>query len=129
MKKKAGSFKEWVIWQLRRLSYRWPARSEAFRNAAASRADFERANGKGKVTKRVRNFYWCALCEGVFTRKQVSADHIEPVIDPKKGFVDFNTYIVRLFCAASNFQIICDECHDGKTAKERKVRSRYKKRR
>lgn len=126
MKKKANSFKEWVIWQLRRLSYRWPARSEAFRLAAASRQDYETYT-RGAAPKRVRNFYWCALCEGVFTRKQVSADHIDPVIDPKKGFIDFDVYIRRLFCGPEGFQIICASCHDAKTAKERKIRTRYRK--
>lgn len=126
MKKKAGSFKEWVTWQLRRLSYRWPARSQAFRNAAATAADFKK-HGSGTVAKRVRNFYWCALCQGVFTRKQVSADHRVPVVDPKTGFVDWNTFIPRLFCEASNFQIICDDCHDKKTAKERNIRKLFRR--
>jgi len=59
----------------------------------------------------------------VFPRKLVSADHVYPVIDPARGFVDWNEYIKRLFCPESGFQIICKECHDDKTKRERKVRT------
>ena len=127
MKKQASSFKEWVVWQLRRLSYRWPARSAAFRRAGASRAEFNKKPGVVGLTARTKNFYHCELCAFVYDRKNVSADHIAPVVDPKRGFVDFDTYIRRLFCEADGFQIICKECHDKKTAKERVVRKKYKK--
>jgi 5-methylcytosine-specific restriction endonuclease McrA len=83
---------------------------------------------KRRWGKRVRNFYVCNECTAVFPRKGVSADHVHPVVDPKVGFVDFNTYITRLFCERDGFQIICDECHNAKTAKERKVRATSKAR-
>ena len=126
MKKKAGSFKEWVVWQLRRLSYRWPARSAAFRRAAASRTDYRNNPGE-TVTKRVRNFYFCEKCKRVFSRKGVTADHKLPVIDPKKGFENFDVYIRRLFCEAFGFQIICNHCHDKKTKSETQVRKMYRR--
>jgi hypothetical protein len=121
----APDFKTWVIWTLRKASYRWPARSKAFRAAAASYSQFIKYPGVGilSLSKRVRNFYWCKLCDLVFPRKLVSADHIKPVIDPARGFVDWNEYIKRLFCSESGFQIICKECHDAKTRHERKVRT------
>lgn len=121
-------FKTWIIWTLRKASYRWPARSAAFREAAATPTDYYKCHKKDPP-KRNRNFYWCALCELVFTRKEVSADHIKPVVDPKKGFIDWNTYIPRLFCEKDGFQIICKECHDAKTAREKKVRAKAKRER
>lgn len=51
------------------------------------------------------------------------ADHFEPVVDPKKGFEDFEVYVFRMF--NNSLQPLCKECHAKKTkaeAKERKVR-------
>lgn len=42
-------------------------------------------------------------------------DHIKPV----GKFKDWNTYIENLFCEEENLQLLCKECHDKKTKKER----------
>ena len=129
MKGKAPSFQTWVIWTLRKASYRWPARSAAFRRAATTYKEFFSDWGidPKNVSARVRNFYRCKLCDYVFPRKLVSADHVRPVIDPARGFVDWNEYITRLFCSESGFQIVCKECHDEKTKREGKVRTRVRR--
>lgn len=49
---------------------------------------------------------------------KVVVDHIEPVVDPEVGFVDFNTYFKRMWCDRSNLQKICGECHRKKTNEE-----------
>ena len=49
---------------------------------------------------------------------KVVVDHIDPVVDPKTGFVDFNTYFKRMWCDRSNLQKICGECHRAKTNEE-----------
>lgn len=49
---------------------------------------------------------------------KVVIDHIEPVVDPDTGFVDFNTYFKRMWCDRSNLQKICGECHREKTNAE-----------
>jgi len=120
--------RQWVTWALRRLSYKWPPRQAAFRKAQVSFTEFKRRPGINPhtISVRVRNFYRCGICNLVFTRKQVSADHRIPVVDPKRGFVSWDVYISRLFCDVSNFQIICDEDHDDKTNRERKLRKVYK---
>ena len=48
----------------------------------------------------------------------VVIDHIDPVVDPETGFVDFNTYIARMWCDRSKLQKICGECHRKKTNEE-----------
>lgn len=48
----------------------------------------------------------------------VVVDHIDPVVDPEVGFVDFNTYIKRMWCDPSKLQKICGECHRKKTNEE-----------
>ena len=49
-------------------------------------------------------------------------DHINPVVCPKEGFVDWDVFIKRLFCEKDNLQVLCSGCHDKKTLKERKSR-------
>lgn len=117
--------KQWVIWTLRKASYRWPPRQEALHNASVSKADYLKRPGE-KVSKLVRNFYRCSKCFRVFSRKGVSIDHIEPVVDPRKGWQGFDVYIKRMFCAVYGFQVLCSTCHDAKTAKENIVRKKYK---
>jgi hypothetical protein len=53
---------------------------------------------------------------------KVVVDHIQPVVDPKVGFVDMNTYFSRLWCDRSNLQKICGDCHRIKTNTELFVR-------
>lgn len=67
-------------------------------------------------------WYTCSKCTTVWPRKQVHVDHIKPVIDPKKGFVDWNTYIDRLFVKMVDLQVLCTNCHHEKSLKENKKR-------
>jgi 5-methylcytosine-specific restriction endonuclease McrA len=70
--------------------------------------------------------YKCAKCLGAFPSKDVQVDHIEPIIDPNIGFVDWNSVIEAMFCEKDNLQCLCKPCHKIKTdaekalAKERK---------
>jgi 5-methylcytosine-specific restriction endonuclease McrA len=120
--------KTWVIWSLRKASYRWPPRQQALRKSLATKDDFNKSGGEN-VSHLVRNFYWCAKCKKVFSRKGVSLDHIKPVVDPKKGWQGFDEFIRRMFCGIEGFQVICQECHNVKTQKENKVRKELRKRR
>ena len=117
--------KTWVIWALRKSSYRWPPRNAALRAAAATKAEYTAKPGE-KVSKLVRNFYRCKTCKKVFSRRGVSIDHVRPVVDPKKGWRGFDEYITRMFCDQSGFQILCSLCHDAKTKKENKTRKAQK---
>ena len=123
---KSIDLKTWVVWALRKASYRWPARQAALRHAAATKAEYVQHQGEG-VSKLVRNFYFCAKCKLVFSRKGVSVDHIEPVVDPRKGWQGFDEYIRRMFCSETGFQILCGPCHDKKTKKENTVRRKERK--
>lgn len=49
---------------------------------------------------------------------KVAIDHIEPVVDPEIGFVDFNTYFTRMWCDRSKLQKLCGDCHRKKTNEE-----------
>jgi len=99
-----------MIGMLRRISYRYPARYAAMNRVKIS---------YGK--------YACNLCRGVFSRKDTQVDHIEPVVGVK-GFVDWNTYIARLFPEESGYQVLCKPCHQVKSQGENKIRRNVKKR-
>lgn len=74
-----------------------------------------------KKSRVERGLYQCMGCKGIFRAKDVQVDHIEPVIEIEKGFVDYNTYISRLFCEVENFQALCSHCHKDKTSSEKEV--------
>ncbi len=87
----------------------WPPRKEAITNARVE-----------------RGVYKCATCEGLFGPKEIQLDHKIPVVDEEVGFVDFNTYIERLFCDVDNFQVLCRPCHATKTFFEQEIRKQVK---
>ena len=55
---------------------------------------------------------------------KIELDHIEPVVQPTKGYADWNTYIERLWCAADGYSAICRDCHAEKTAREAEERAK-----
>tara|TARA_B100000768_G_scaffold180480_1_gene200579 strand:+ start:893 stop:1267 length:375 start_codon:yes stop_codon:yes gene_type:complete len=90
-----------------------------------------------KAEARVsRGLYECAECHtiGAATlppkegnkrrRNNAAVDHINPVVEPEVGFVDWNTYIERMFLEAEGYQVLCDNCHSAKTAEERTRRKK-----
>ena len=76
MPKKPIPLKSFVIASLRRSSYRWPARYIVM-NAARVR----------------RGVYLCNGCKKEHPRKNIKMDHINPVVDPLKGFTDWNDFV------------------------------------
>lgn len=86
-----------------------------------NRRKVPRYNKDGSRHKIDANEHLCNVC-GEWKRSvkgsKVVIDHIQPVVDPKVGFVDFNTYFKRMWCDKSNLQKICGECHRKKTNEE-----------
>lgn len=56
-------------------------------------------------------------------------DHINPIVSVETGFIDWNTYIDRMFCPKENWQVLCKSCHDIKTKKENEERKKWRKKR
>lgn len=108
-KKDRPILRHFLVNKLRRLSYQWPARREAIKNARIE-----------------RGLYKCATCQGTFGPKDIQVDHIIPVVDEETGFIDWNTYIERLFCSVDGFQILCRTCHEAKTYLEQEIRKQVK---
>ena len=102
-----SKLKQFIINTLRRASYRWPPRFNTMNKARVER---------GK--------YRCNLCQNIHRRKDVSLDHINPVVNPVKGFEGFDIYIERMFVGEAGWQVLCKECHNGKTNQERVLRKK-----
>lgn len=67
----------------------------------------------------------CCKCGEIGKRSDLHGDHVHPVIDPEKGFIDWNTYMERLFLGP--VQPLCKKCHAVKTKEENKVRKERRK--
>lgn len=104
--------KKFIIPVLRRATYRWPMRSEALKNA---RVD--------------RGLYKCANCENIFKNKEIQLDHTEPVVplEVTAEQQSWDSYIERMFCEASGYQVLCETCHDMKSAMEVQIRKENRK--
>jgi 5-methylcytosine-specific restriction endonuclease McrA len=108
---------------LRDLSRYWHEKKEARNLAKAKIQDgyFNNGNPKYKV------MFKCAICLGLFDIKETRMDHIDPVISIEDGWVDWNTYISRLFTSKENYQCLCSQCHDSKSFLENELRREFKK--
>lgn len=104
--------KSFIIGALRTGSRKWPPRYETL-NASKTEKKVNKASG------RIAQHYRCVSCSEEFPASQVQVDHIEPVIDPAVGFVSWEVFIDRLFCAHDNLQVLCKPCHNTKTNQER----------
>jgi hypothetical protein len=109
-KRKKSNLFPFIKTGLRRMSMRWPEKNIAFTLARVER---------GK--------YKCAICGLLFSRSEVQADHIDPVVDIRNGFEDWDTYINRLFVPADKYQIICKQDHEIKSRLEDEMRIHFKK--
>ena len=104
-------WRNWLIAQLRRASYKWPERTTAKRKARIE-----------------RGIYRCNICKGEFPAKSIQLDHRKPVLSPSLGFTDWDNYIKRLFVDSKGFQVLCKPCHQKRTTREnaKRVRKRSK---
>ncbi len=111
MAKKEISLRSWLVPKLRKLSYQWSKRKLALGKARVSRGLYECAECK----RQGRTHLWGP--------KDISVDHVIPVVPPS-GWDNWDGFITRLFCNEDILQILCDACHDYKTAKENQIRTK-----
>jgi hypothetical protein len=114
--------KSFIISALRGAHSKWGVKADVKKSARVS-------TGK----------YLCACCgtvgpatlppdKGQSRRKNNAAvDHIDPVVCPKDGFIDWNTYINRMFLEEDGYQVLCWACHGVKTRDERELRTLNRK--
>jgi len=120
--KKPLDKKAFVIATLRKASYRWPSRNEAIRRAKVKVEVGTFKNGKPKT----KLMPFCEKC-GLIT-EDTAKDHVEPVVEPKKGFIGWDSYVERMFPdTAAGYQILCHPCHKEKSMQELQIRKKVKK--
>lgn len=82
-----------------------------------------------KKARRSRGLYECASCNDLVPasilcpetrkrKKNIIADHIDPIVDPAVGFTTWDSVIERMFCDSSNLQALCGKCHKEKSQEE-----------
>jgi len=108
-------YKAFIMGVLRAGVRKWEQFWQAKKDASVGR----RVN---KKTGKLAEHYLCADCGGLFVARDIQVDHVDPVIEPAVGFVDWDTTIDRMFCEKDNLQVLCKECHKAKTNRERKER-------
>lgn len=67
--------------------------------------------------KRQKFEYQCNICKHHFPEKDVNVDHIIPV-GSLTCAADLPGFIERLFCEVKDLQVLCNDCHNKKTANE-----------
>lgn len=93
-----------------RASYnKWPPKWEVLR---AAQRPYEGPD------KRCKWEYQCACCGNWFKSAYVSVDHIVPA-GSLNSFDDLPGFCQRLFCSVKELQVLCKDCHNSKTYKER----------
>jgi len=119
-----------IIQALRKVYFQMNSRKEVM-NKNVKREPFIKKDGT--TGKRDRVFRQCEDCEGWFATKEVSVDHINPVVpcnleSKNIGTPEFtwDSYIDRLFCPVDNLSLVCNGCHSNKTALERALRKNWR---
>lgn len=74
----------------------------------------------------------CNKCKKWFRAKDITMDHIEPVVEIADNshlseYEFIGKFVVSLLCYEDNWQKLCINCHDKKTEKENKLRKTVKK--
>jgi 5-methylcytosine-specific restriction endonuclease McrA len=96
---------------LRQASRKWAPNQTIKKKANVARGVYECAECKRHVPLTVRI--------GANRKNNIFIDHINPIVDPNKGFEGFDKFVENLFCEEDNLQVLCGECHDIKSLAER----------
>lgn len=101
---------------LRGALMRWGPKSRCISNARV-----ERGRYRCEHCKEIGPATLPALEGNKRRRKNIVADHINPIVDPSTGFIDWNDWIAKAFVEINGLQALCWQCHTNKTNDERAV--------
>lgn len=76
-------------------------------------------------TGRIAEHYKCNSCHKEFPLKEVQVDHVLPVV-PVTGFTSWDEVIHNMFCEQEDLQVLCTDCHNIKSLRERQERKNNK---
>lgn len=106
-------FKSFIVGNLRRATVKWKPISDCLKEARTRRGFYRCACCKEEVPASIK--------DGRKRVKNIHVDHIEPAVDPAKGFTTWDDFINRLFCESDNLQALCKACHDVKSQEEKEI--------
>lgn len=107
-----AQFKSFIKGNLRRVTSKWGPIQDALRGARTRRGFYNCAGCKNEVPASTRD-------ENGKRVKNVHVDHIDPIIDPRVGWVSWDETINRMFSESDNLQVLCYECHKVKSDEEK----------
>lgn len=100
----------------------------ALRAASQKWKPIQTTKTKARVGK---GLYLCSACclvvpgtmrnEAGVLKNNVVVDHIDPIINPKIGFVSWGEVVDRMFVEEEGLAAVCRSCHDEKTTEERNI--------
>ena len=122
-----AGFKSLIVSALREKSRWWKPKQECIKKSRVRKGIYICEICKQEVTSYKYDTFKTGKKKGKARKiRNILADHINPVVDPSVGFVDWNTYIERMFIE-EGWQAICDECHKIKSAEERAIATERKR--
>lgn len=81
-----------------------------------------------KRAKRGTNRYQCERCGKIFKYRDMTVDHVEPVVSVEEGWQGMAEFARRLYCEPEDLRAICiDKCHAKKTEREQKERAKNRR--
>jgi len=75
--------------------------------------------------KRQKFEYQCNSCKKWYPEKKINVDHIVPA-GTLTCANDLPAFVERLFCEQENLQVLCQDCHNEKTQKEKSLTKKIK---
>jgi len=69
--------------------------------------------------------YQCEECKELFKSDEINVDHIDKVGSFKTA-EDIREFFFRIWCSYDNLQVLCVQCHDDKTAEEKRQKKAAK---
>jgi 5-methylcytosine-specific restriction endonuclease McrA len=73
--------------------------------------------------KRQKYEYQCKKCKKWCPEKEINVDHIIPAGSLNTA-QDLPQFVERLFCEQDNLQVLCTDCHNKKTLKEKQLKKK-----
>lgn len=117
-----AKFKGFIVSALRAATRKWQPKNECIKNARVKRGVYKCEECLKEVPATLPPE------EGkTRRRKNIVADHIDPIVNPSVGFVDWNTWIDRAFVELDGYQALCLNCHAEKTRKENTIAKERRK--
>lgn len=118
-------FHSFVKSALRSASMRWPPKGRVKKKARIERGVYKCAGYKRRAHK-----VNASLPPPKGKKKRINnavVDHINPIIDPRTGFTNWDSTIERMFCEEDGLQVLCHDCHKRKTDDEKAISQKRKR--